>query len=123
MLSRRRSIIALIVLPVVLLLSVVSLSVANATRQAHHNPSHHLATPTITIQAFTYKTPASVRHGATIKVINKDSVRHTVTSNTAGKFNVAVPAHSSRTFKAPVKGTYGFHCTLHPSMKGTLHVS
>jgi len=121
--SRRKTLIALFVLPVVLLLSVLSVSVATA-RTAHHDAAKSaIATPTITIQAFSYTVPASVRHGALINVVNKDGVAHTVTSNRAGKFNVSVPAHSTRSFHAP--GTpmkYGFHCTFHGGMAGVLKV-
>jgi plastocyanin len=119
--SRRKTLIALFVVPVVLLLSVISVSVATAGTT--HQAKAQIATPTITIQAFSYKVPASVLHGALVKVVNKDSVAHTVTSNRAGKFNVSVPAHSSRSFHAP--GTpmkYGFHCTIHPQMTGVLKV-
>ena len=46
----------------------------------------------------------------------------TVTRN-GGGFSVIVPAHSSRTFRAPAKvGDYRFHCMFHSSMHGTLKV-
>ncbi len=48
---------------------------------------------------------------------------HTVTSNAAGKFNVNVPAHTTRSFHAPATAQkYGFHCTFHGGMKGVLKV-
>lgn len=124
--NRRKTLIAAILLPVAALISLFAVNAADAgtSHQATHQVNAQIQTPTITISMFAYHTPASVAHGALIKVINKDAVAHTVTSNTAGKFNVKVPAHSSRTFHAPAtKGAYGFHCTIHPSMKGTLHVS
>lgn len=120
--SRSRSLLALIVLPVALLLAFVSVGVANA-RSAHDaDHSTAITVPTITISNFSFKVPASVLHGARVRVVNNDNVLHTVTSNVTGKFNVSVPAHQIRFFRAPVKGTYGFHCNPHPSMKGTLHV-
>lgn len=119
--SRSKSLVALIVLPVAMLLALVSVGVANA-RSTTDGQQGSIATPTITISSFKYKVPATVLHGARIKVINNDATAHTVTSNAAGKFNVNVPAHSTRYFNAPIKGTYGFHCTYHSTMKGTLHV-
>ena len=121
--SRSRSLLALVVLPVAMLLALVSVGVASARTSSHPSQRDAIAIPTITISGFKYRVPASVLHGAKIKVINNDSTAHTVTSNTAGKFNVNVPAKSTRYFKAPVKGTYGFHCVYHSGMKGTLHVS
>lgn len=121
---RSKSLLTFLVVPLILVLSLVGLGVANAARSGHPAVQPKLTVPTITISAFVFHSPASVRHGALIKVINKDGVAHTVTSNTAGKFNVKVPAHSTRSFHAPgTKGTYNFHCTIHPTMHGVLHVT
>jgi plastocyanin len=79
--------------------------------------------PTITISMFAFTTPKSVKAGATIKIVNKDSVAHTVTSDTDGIFDVPAPAKMTVKFKAPTTpGTYTFHCSIHPSMHGTLIV-
>jgi plastocyanin len=124
--TRRKTLVAAIMVPVAVLLSFFAVNAATAGTshaQAAHQAHSQIATPTITISMFAFHTPATVLHGALIHVVNKDSVAHTVTSNVAGKFNVSVPAHSTRSFHAPAtKGTYGFKCTIHPSMKGTLHV-
>jgi len=121
--TRRRSLIAVLVLPIVVLLSLATITVANARTSHHEQGTEQIAVPTITISSFTFTVPGSVRHGALIKVVNKDNVGHTVTSNIAGRFNVVVPARSSRTFHAPQKPhNYAFHCTPHPSMKGMLRV-
>lgn len=78
--------------------------------------------PVVTIKGYAFHAPLSVRKGATVTVTNRDGVTHTLTNN-AGLFGVRVPAHSSRTFKAPGKaGSYRFHCKLHSSMTGTLKV-
>jgi plastocyanin len=121
---RRKSLLSFLVVPLVLVLSVVGLAVASAARSGHAGPAaSQPATPTITISMFVYHTPASVAKGARIKVINKDSAPHTVTSDTSGKFNVSIPAHATRFFNAPsTAGTYHFHCTVHPNMHGVLHV-
>lgn len=120
---RRKSFLTFLVVPLIVVLSLVGLGVANAAR-SDHSVKPKLDTPTITISSFTFHVPAGVRHGTIVKVVNKDAVLHTVTSNTAGKFNVRVPAHSTRQFRAPAtKGNYGFHCTPHPTMKAVLHVT
>ena len=78
----------------------------------------------ITIAGFAFSVPSAVAPGATITVANKDSVAHTVTADSGGAFDVTVPAGGTATFKAPAAaGSYAFHCTIHPSMHGTLVVS
>jgi len=106
------------------MLSLVGIGVADAVHSSSPTKARQdLAVPTITISAFTFHSPASVKKGVQVKVINKDAVGHTVTSDAAGKFNVTVPAHSTRFFKAPsVAGTYKYHCNPHPSMHGVLKV-
>jgi plastocyanin len=121
--TRRSSLIAVLVLPIVLLLSFVTVGIANArtTHADHVGPA--IDRPTITIHSFSYSVPASVQHGVLVNVVNKDSVHHTVTSNKAGAFSVAIPAHSTRSFRAPsTPQKYGFHCNFHSSMSGVLKV-
>jgi plastocyanin len=92
-----------------------------------HHPVAHSSRPgrqgaVIRIHDFAFHTPASVGRGATVTVHNKDGMTHTVTSN-GGLFGVRVPAHGTRTFRAPSKnGDYRFHCNIHTSMHGVLHV-
>ncbi len=77
---------------------------------------------TITIKSFSFTTPDSVSPGATITVDNEDGTAHTVTSDTGNAFDDAASPGTS-TFTAPTKpGSYPFHCTIHPSMHGTLVV-
>jgi plastocyanin len=77
----------------------------------------------ITIDNFSYGEPLTVSPGATVSVTNNDSAPHSVTSQTAGQFDVNVKGNGEATFTAPTQpGTYAFYCTYHPSMKGTLIV-
>jgi len=112
-----------LVVPLVLVLSLVGIGVADAVHSGSATKARQdLAVPTITISAFVYHTPASVKKGALINVVNKDAVKHTVT-NPGHKFNLTVPAHSTRSFHAPgTAGSYKINCTFHPSMHGLLKV-
>jgi hypothetical protein len=48
---------------------------------------------------------------------------HSVTSQTAGHFDVHLAGNGEATFTAPTQpGEYALYCTYHPSMKGTLMV-
>ncbi|MGH6656976.1 MAG: cupredoxin domain-containing protein [Actinocrinis sp.] len=76
------------------------------------------AADTVTISGFAFSGPLTVAPGATVTVMNKDSVEHTVTADSSGGFDVTVPAGGTATFKAPsAAGTYMFHCAVHPSMQ------
>ena len=80
---------------------------------------------TIVIHNFAFA-PGSikVRPGQKVRVVNRDSVAHTVTS-TSGKFNTGdVGPGKTVTFTAPAKaGRYPYRCNIHQYMTGVLVVS
>ena len=78
---------------------------------------------TITIENMAFGEPLTVAPGAEISIVNNDSAEHSVTSETAGSFDVHVDGKQKGTLIAPTEpGEYPFHCVYHPSMKGTLIV-
>jgi plastocyanin len=78
----------------------------------------------ITIDNFTFDSPASVPAGATIAVKNADPAEHSVTADSGDVFNVEVEAGATATFTAPTEpGSYPYHCSYHPMMHGTLVVT
>lgn len=66
----------------------------------------------------------TVKPGAKISVTNQDSVGHTLTSDDGKSFDTKLVAQGqSATITAPTTpGSYPFHCTPHPYMKGILVV-
>jgi plastocyanin len=77
----------------------------------------------ITIANMSFGAPITVTGGAQVSVKNDDSVEHSVTSDTAGKFDMDVDGKEQGSFTAPTEpGEYAFHCNYHPSMHGTLIV-
>jgi plastocyanin len=77
----------------------------------------------ITIDGFKYTERITVAPGAQVTILNKDSVKHTVTSNTPGLFDTEVGGNGQATFTAPsAPGSYPYHCTYHASMHGVLVV-
>ncbi len=81
------------------------------------------AAATITIENMAFGEPLTVAPGAAITIANNDSVEHSVTSDTAGAFDVEVDGKKKGTLTAPSQpGEYPFHCKYHPNMKGTLIV-
>jgi plastocyanin len=80
--------------------------------------------PTITIKDFEYGAPLTVAPGAVVTVTNMDAAGHTVTADEGQAFDVDVRGSGgTATFTAPSEpGSYPYHCTYHPNMRGTLTV-
>jgi len=95
---------------------------ATANSEATSAPASASAA-TITIADMNFGQPITVPPGAQITIKNNDSAEHSVTSDTAGKFDVEVDGKEQKTLTAPTEpGDYAFHCKYHPSMHGTLTV-
>jgi plastocyanin len=60
--------------------------------------------------------------GQQVTWTNKQGVAHTVTAN-AGAFNHPMPSGATFSFTFTKAGTFAYHCTIHPSMHGTVVVS
>jgi plastocyanin len=110
----------LVAMAVPLLLLAPALG-ARAARPAAH--AH--ATVNVTIQNFAFNSQTlTVAPGTTVIWTNKDSVNHTVTSDTGAwpdSGSLATNQTFSHTFTTA--GTYPYHCALHPSMKASVVVS
>lgn len=67
--------------------------------------------------------PGTVRAGQTVAWRNGDSVTHTATAD-GGAFNTGsiAPGATSTAIRMPTAGSLAYHCSLHPSMVGTLQV-
>ena len=102
----------------------------NSTNQNKPSPTASLdsqpSTAAVVIEGMAFS-PASVtvKAGTTVAWTNKDSIAHTVTANgsQSGGPNselLGTGKTYSTTFSAP--GTYSYHCTPHPGMKGTVVV-
>jgi plastocyanin len=79
----------------------------------------------ITISNFMYSPMTDdVAPGATISVMNVDTVTHTLSATGGGQFNTGdIGSHQAKTFKAPTTpGTYHYICDIHQYMMGTIVV-
>lgn len=102
--------------------SPTTTAAAPGTAEATSAPAEAGAA-TITIANMTFGEPVTVPPGAQITIKNDDSAEHSVTSQTAGQFDVHVDGNQQGTLTAPTEpGEYAFYCIYHPSMKGTLIV-
>ena len=82
------------------------------------------ATAPISIKNFAFSpVPLDVKVGETITVTNNDATDHTFTDN-GGAFDTGhIAPAASKTVAIGKAGTYGYHCNIHPSMKGVIQVS
>ena len=79
-------------------------------------------TSQITIQNFAFTVSGNVKSADVLSVTNRDDFTHTVTSD-SGAFDVKVAGGAKENFPSLSAGKYAFHCTIHPSMRGTITVS
>ncbi|TMG71349.1 MAG: hypothetical protein E6H81_03905 [Chloroflexi bacterium] len=81
------------------------------------------ATGAVTIQNFSFSpTPITVRVGDTVRWTNSDPVGHTSTSDTGIWNTGTLGTGASGSFTFTTAGTFAYHCTVHPTMKGTVIV-
>jgi plastocyanin len=64
----------------------------------------------------------TVKVGQTVKWVNQDTVAHNVTAQSGAFKSTNFGSGGSFTFKATKPGTFGYACTIHPGMIGTLIV-
>ena len=60
--------------------------------------------------------------GSMVTWVNDDSDAHTVTSDDGQTFNHGLGGGEKFSFTFAKAGTYPYHCSLHPMMKGTVTV-
>ena len=77
----------------------------------------------VKIKGFAYHpTPIKVHKGTKVAFTNKDGAKHTATAK-SGKWNTGKIKHGhTAVIKFKHKGTFHYHCTLHPFMKGKVIV-
>jgi plastocyanin len=89
---------------------------ASAAKAAAH-------TGTVTMDGTTY-TPKTltVKLGDSVVWTNKDPFPHTATSRSQVFDSKPIMPGKSFTFTPRTRGDFPYVCTLHPTMKGTVHV-
>ena len=104
---------------VALLVATVALLAYSSGRGAAAKPAKH----TVTIEAVQFQPPTiEVTRGDSIVWTNNDPFPHTVTS-ASGKFDSKeIKPGESWSYKAQQPGDLAYVCTLHPTMKATVHV-
>ena len=81
---------------------------------------------TITINDYEYSpTPATAKVNDTLKVVNDDNVKHSLTEGPDNDPNPEfgtgeIGSHSDKSIVLQQTGTFGYHCTVHQGMAGQL---
>ncbi len=77
----------------------------------------------VTLANFAFS-PATltVKVGTTVTWTNKDPATHTVTSDTGVFESGNLAASASYSYVFSKAGTFNYHCSIHPSMKGSVVV-
>ena len=99
---------------------------SSPSSQSNNSDQTAQATNSVTIQDMAFS-PANitVKAGTTITWTNSDSDAHTVTESDSktGPNSGTLENGKSYTFTYDTPGTYQYHCTIHPSMMGTVTVT
>jgi len=78
----------------------------------------------VSISNFAFSpTSLTVKKGTTVTWTNNDSVPHTVTGDNGGPSSGSISSGTSYSYTFTTTGTFAYHCTIHPSMHGTVVVT
>jgi len=86
-------------------------------------PSATPSTTEVTIEGFAFKPAAiTIPVGSTIVWRNRDSIAHTVTAQDKVFDSGSLSSGNTFSYKFEQKGTFGYYCNTHSSMKGKVIV-
>ena len=122
-----RALVSLVAAFGLVMIAMTSGAAAGATSQAAAKPAAKgaakAATHKVTIEGTRFDTAdLTVNAGDSIVWENKDPYPHTATSKTGGFDSKDIASEKSWKYVAKKKGDFPYVCTIHPSMKGTIHV-
>ena len=112
-----RTLFALILIPVILLLAQGCSKSSNPTSP----PPPSGNSVSIVDNAFN-PTLLTVDSGVTVTWRNNGAATHTVTSDSTGLFNQTLNPGATFQYKFSTKGTFGYHCSIHPQMTASITV-
>ena len=122
-----RALVSLVAAFGLVMIAMTSGAAAGATSQAAAKPAAKgatkAATHKVTIEGTRFDAAdLTVNAGDSIVWENKDPYPHTATSKTGGFDSKDIASEKSWKYVAKKKGDFPYVCTIHPSMKGTIHV-
>lgn len=76
----------------------------------------------IRISGFKFAETVTISAGQSVRWVNADPVDHTITFESAAMSSALIKQGTAYTYTFDRPGTYTYHCTPHPFMKGTIVV-
>jgi amicyanin len=80
----------------------------------------------VTIKNFAFDPPAlTVKSGTVVTWVNQDATTHTIVSDAGSPESFSsdlIATGATYSFTFAQAGTYAYHCSIHPSMNGTVIV-
>ncbi len=126
-----RVLILVAALSVLLMVGLLAASCGGVTTATTSSAVTTAGTPTtsggggaaVTMKSFAFD-PATVtiKVGETVTWTNQDSATHTVVGDNNEFKSGDLANGATFSFKFDAAGTYAYHCSIHPSMKGTVVV-
>ena len=117
-------------LGVLLLFGAACSKSSNTTNTSQNNQktatinSAAVTTSAVSIQNMSFSpTEITIAKGTTVTWTNNDSVAHTVTGNATGPASSTIQPGGTYQFTFDSAGTFPYHCSIHPSMTGTVQVT
>ncbi len=104
-----------------MVLFIISFNFLNSCTKANDNNKPGPNEIFIQGMAFVPST-ITVTTGTTVTWSNRDAVNHTVTSDTGLFDSGQIPKDGTYTHTFTTAGTFPYHCTIHPTMTGTVVV-
>lgn len=95
--------------------------VTQQTTQQTNQQSDYVLNVKIESAGYT-KSTMTIGKGTTVKWTNLDSANHTVTSDTSVFTSPTLKNGETWTYTFNTIGTFNYHCTLNPALKGTITV-
>lgn len=78
---------------------------------------------TVQISGFAFSPQSiTVKVGDSVTWTNTDTVGHSITADDSSFDTGVFDQNTSKTLKFDKAGTFGYHCSVHPNMKGTVVV-
>ncbi len=93
----------------------------NNQQGQNNNQSTQVASVTISNNQFV-PSDLTISKGTKVVWTNNDNVTHTVTADKDGPMSPELKKGDSYSDIFTEVGTFSYHCSIHPNMKGTIHV-
>jgi len=101
---------------------LANIPVGDAPRKMVITGAKELGIVTTGISSFAFENDISITAGQAVRWINDDAVPHTVTGDDGSWDSGDIAPGSDYTKTFAVAGKFQYHCTIHPSMTGTIVV-